>query len=106
MRLTALSRVNERFRFRGGRRKGRFEARSIGMVEVETLEQLAAALRQLRPGEAAEMTDDVFELFFPPGIKDDGAKGRALTFAWENGCVIDRRAEKTAVYFMRPTPAA
>ena len=73
------------------------------MVELETLEQLAEVLRQLRPGEAAEMTDDVFEQFFPPGIKDDGAKGRALTFAWENGCVIDRRAEKTAVYFMRPT---
>jgi hypothetical protein len=76
------------------------------MVELESLEQFAEILRHLRPGEAAEMTDDVFELFFPPGTKDDAAKGRALTFAWENGCVIDRRNEKTAVYFMKPTPTA
>jgi hypothetical protein len=51
------------------------------MVELESLEQFAEILRQLRPGEAAEMTDDVFELFFPPGIKDDAAKGWALAFA-------------------------
>jgi hypothetical protein len=105
IRLAALSRVNELSCFHSGRRNGNLSERSIGMVEVETLEQLAEVLRQLRPGEAAEMTDDVFEQFFPPGIKDDGAKGRALTFAWENGCVIDRRAEKTAVYLMRPTAA-
>ena len=51
-------------------------------VELESLEQFAEILRQLRPGEAAEMTDDVFELFFPPGIKDDAAKGWVLAFAW------------------------
>jgi hypothetical protein len=76
------------------------------MVELETLEQLAEALRQLRPGEAAEMTDDVFETFFPPGINDDAAKGRALAIAWENGCMIDRREEKAAVYFMKSVLAA
>jgi hypothetical protein len=76
------------------------------MVELESLEQFAEILRQLRPGEAAEMTDDVFELFFPPGIKDDAAKGWALAFAWENGCVIDRREEKTAVYLMKSVLAA
>jgi hypothetical protein len=45
------------------------------MVELESLEQFAEILRQLRPGEAAEMTDDVFELFFPPGSRTTPQRG-------------------------------
>jgi hypothetical protein len=72
------------------------------MVELESLEQFADILRQLGPGEAAEMTDDVFALFFPPGIKDDAARGRALAFAWENGASSIARP-RSGCLFMGPT---
>ena len=45
------------------------------MVELETLEQFAEILRQLRPGEAAEMTDDVLSSSFRQGSRTTAPRG-------------------------------
>jgi hypothetical protein len=49
---------------------------------------LKKTLQDLKPGQAASLNYEMFELAFPPGVEDDGAKEAAFRFAKANGCVI------------------
>ena len=42
---------------------------------------LKKTLQDLKPGQAASLNYEMFELAFPPGVEDDGAKEAAFRFA-------------------------
>jgi hypothetical protein len=65
------------------------------------LEELDVILRDLQPGQGARVPYDVYELLFPPGEPDDGARGRAYRFARERGVRIDNRPDDNSVWFYR-----
>jgi hypothetical protein len=67
-----------------------------------TLDELRSLLGGLSPGKAAHISYDVYELLFPPGEPDQGARARAYEFAKSNGCVIDHRSAKREVLFVKP----
>jgi hypothetical protein len=59
-----------------------------------TLEEFKGTLAGLQPGKAAHVNYEMFEVLFPPGIEDDGAKERANSFAKEHGCVIEHPGKR------------
>jgi hypothetical protein len=50
-------------------------------------------LLDLKPGQAATLNYEMFEVVFPPGVEDDRAKDAAYKFAKANGCVIKHHAD-------------
>ncbi|WJI36439.1 MULTISPECIES: hypothetical protein [Mesorhizobium] len=66
-----------------------------------TLDDLDKILRELEAGKGARVPYDVYELLFPPGEPDDGARGRAHTFARERNVKIDNRPDDNAVWFYK-----
>ena len=55
----------------------------------------------MKAGQYARMPYDVFEVLFPPGKEDDGAKEAASKFAKANGCRIENKQSDGAVWFVR-----
>jgi hypothetical protein len=70
-----------------------------------TLDEFQLLLTALQPGKAAHVPYDIFEILFPPGAEDDGARSRAYAFAEASGCVIEHRANDREVLFVKPTSA-
>lgn len=66
-----------------------------------TLDDLDKILRELEAGKGARVPYDVYELLFPPGEPDDGARGRAYKFASERGIKIDNRPDDNSVWFFK-----
>jgi hypothetical protein len=52
------------------------------------LEEFGEILCSLQVGERRALPLDVYELLFPPGEPDDGARARAYEFARAHGCEI------------------
>lgn len=71
------------------------------MTQITTLGALHDLLCRLVVGESCTLPYNVFELFFPPGEPDDGARGRAFDFARQHGCVIDNRTSAQEVIFKK-----
>ena len=55
----------------------------------------------LEPGLCAVVPYEIFGDLFPPGVKDDGAKQAAYSFAMAHGCVIDHQPHKRRVVFVK-----
>jgi hypothetical protein len=66
-----------------------------------TLDEFAATLMSLPPGNAAHVPYDIYEVLFPPGEPDDGARGRAYDFAKDHGCIIENRPSGREVLFVK-----
>jgi hypothetical protein len=66
-----------------------------------TLEDFKGTLTALQRGNAAHVNYEMFEILFPPGIEDDGAKDRAYKFAKGCGCVIEHCANDRDVLFVK-----
>ncbi|MBE1207454.1 hypothetical protein [Aminobacter carboxidus] len=66
-----------------------------------TLDDLGKILGGLEPGKGARVPYDVYELLFPPGEPDDGARGRAYEFARAHDARIDNRPDDNAVWFYK-----
>ena len=64
-------------------------------------EDLETALRDVRPGQFVDIPYEIFNMLFPPGVKDDNAKAAAYAFATERGFWIENRPDKHAVWFVR-----
>ena len=67
-----------------------------------TLDEFETALKQLQPGDGAEVPYAIFEELFPPGEPDQQARGRAHDFAQAHGCQIENHREERVVVFYRP----
>jgi hypothetical protein len=66
---------------------------------VETLDELEAALKQMRPGQIAQMHHDVYAIVFPPGEPDPDARARAFAIAKAHGCTIQNRPQDPQIIF-------
>jgi hypothetical protein len=66
-----------------------------------TLDEFKATLLTLPPGKAAHVPYEIYEMLFPPGEPDEGARGRAYDFARANGCVIENRQKDREVLFVK-----
>lgn len=66
-----------------------------------TLDEFGAALTSLPPGKAAHVPYDIYEILFPPGEPDDGARGRAYDFAKHHSCIIENRPRSREVLFVK-----
>jgi hypothetical protein len=66
-----------------------------------SLDEFKSMLAGLAPGKAAHVNYEMFDILFPPGVEDDGAKGRAYDLAKEHGCIIEHRARNREVVFVK-----
>ena len=66
-----------------------------------TRDELEGTLSEVKFGQGARIPYDVFELIFPPGVHDDGAKNAPYDFARRLGLKIDNRPDDDAVWFYR-----
>jgi hypothetical protein len=66
-----------------------------------TLNDLHDVLCQLPVGQICSLPYNVYELLFPPGEPDDGARGRAFQFARAHGCVIENNPQIHEVAFTK-----
>lgn len=57
-------------------------------MHINTLSEFSKVLCSLPVGQSATLPLSVYELFFPPGEPDEGARVRAFEFAREHGCEI------------------
>jgi hypothetical protein len=48
------------------------------------MDEFDAALREVRPGQYADIPYEIFEMLFPPGVQSDDAKGAA--YDYERSC--------------------
>ncbi len=64
-------------------------------------DEFKSTLAGLAPGNAAHVNYEMFEILFPPGVEDDGAKGRAYKLAEKHGCIIEHRARDREVLFVK-----
>jgi hypothetical protein len=75
-----------------------------------TLTDFGDMLRPLSVGQRATLPYATYELLFPPGEPDDGARIRAFEFARSYGCEIDNQPSAGLVSFVKritnPTPRA
>jgi hypothetical protein len=55
---------------------------------IQNLQDFSELLCSLPVGKSATLPLSVYELLFPPGEPDQGARGRAGDFAQEHGCEI------------------
>jgi hypothetical protein len=69
------------------------------------LSEFEVALRDVRPGQYANVPYEIFELLFPPGVKDDDAKGAAYAYARARGFRIENRPDRHEVWFVRDAEA-
>ncbi len=80
------------------------------VVEMLNLTDFGDMLRPLSVGQRATLPYSTYELFFPPGEPDDGARIRAFEFARSYGCEIDNQPSAGQVSFVKritnPTPRA
>jgi hypothetical protein len=53
-----------------------------------TIDEFGEMLCALTVGEWCSLPLDVYELLFPPGEPNDGARGKAYVFARAHGCEI------------------
>lgn len=58
-------------------------------------------LHNLSQGQAATLNYEMIQLVFPPGVEDDDAKEAAYRLAKANGCVINHRADRREVIFIK-----
>jgi hypothetical protein len=70
-------------------------------MKVDSLDELHKLLCGLSVGQFCELPYSVYELLFPPGEPDGGARGRAHEFARNHGCEIDNRAADQKVVFTK-----
>jgi hypothetical protein len=70
-------------------------------MQIDSLEEFHHLLCGLSVGQFCELPYNVFELLFPPGEPDDGARVRAYEFARNHGCEIDNRAADQKVVFTK-----
>ncbi|MZR14238.1 hypothetical protein GQE99_14540 [Maritimibacter sp. DP07] len=66
-----------------------------------TLDEFGRILGGLEPGQGAFMRHSSYEMLFPPGEPDQGARERAYKFAREHGCKIDNSSEQKFIWFYR-----
>lgn len=66
-----------------------------------TLEEFRAELAALKPGGAIGLPYDGYELLFPPGEPDEGARKRAYKFAKDNSCTISNHQAERIVFFIK-----
>ena len=68
---------------------------------ITTPDEPGALLDGLAVGQAAELPHSVYDLIFPPGEPDDGARARAYALAKSHGCRIENRVGEKRVFFIR-----
>jgi hypothetical protein len=56
-----------------------------------TLEELGKTLDQVKPGQYATISHDLFAESFPPGEPDERAREACLKFARQHGCRIENK---------------
>jgi hypothetical protein len=71
------------------------------MTSVTGPSDLEGMLATLQPGKAVHVPYQAFAELFPPGVEDDGAKGRAYDLAKRHGCVIENRKSTEEVLFVK-----
>jgi hypothetical protein len=78
-----------------------------GATEKRRMDNLdfKQTLLDLKPGQAATLNYEMFEVVFPPGVEDDRAKDAAHKFAKANGCVIKHHADLREVTFVKDESA-
>ncbi len=66
-----------------------------------TLDEFGSILDDLKPGFGAHMRHSSYELLFPPGEPDQGARKRAYDFARDRGCKIDNSPKEQLIWFYK-----
>lgn len=56
-----------------------------------TLDELGQTLDEMRPGNFAAISHDVFADLFPPGEPDECSRVACLLFAKQHGCCIENK---------------
>jgi len=70
-------------------------------VAITTLDDFGSLLDGLTVGQHAALPYSVFDMLFPPGEPDDGARARAYMFAKSHGCKIENDQRAKEVLFIR-----
>lgn len=65
------------------------------------MDEFDAALREVRPGQYADIPYEIFEMLFPPGVQSDDAKGAAYDYAKARGLRVEHHSELRSVWFVR-----
>ncbi|MFJ7438076.1 hypothetical protein ACIQW5_10505 [Methylorubrum thiocyanatum] len=66
-----------------------------------TREEFETTLREVKPGQFADIPYETFADLFPPGVESDASKEAAYHFAKARGFVIENRPDRNAVWFVR-----
>jgi hypothetical protein len=69
------------------------------------IDEFRELLASLPPGKTADVPYAIFDMLFPPGHLNDGAKEAAYKFAKANGCGIEHYTQSEIVTFVKPKPA-
>lgn len=69
------------------------------------LSEFEVALKGVQPGQYANVPYEIFEHLFPPGVRNDDAKGAAYAFARARGFRIENRPDRHEVWFVRDAEA-
>lgn len=70
-------------------------------MSITILSDLGQLLDELPVGQSAELPYNVYELLFPPGEPDQGARTRAFDFARDHGCEISNQPAARKVVFIK-----
>jgi len=72
-------------------------------VPITTLAHLSELLQRLPVGQSRAIPYSVYQVLFPPGEPDGGARVLAFRFAGEHGCVIENQPRALQVVFTKKT---
>ena len=66
-----------------------------------TLNDLAQALHDLKPGTYAEIPYDLYTDLFPPGEPDELAREACYNFARAHGCRVENKSQSSVVWLVK-----
>lgn len=70
-------------------------------MNSQALGEFVVALRGVEQGQHLDVPYELFEVLFPPGLRDDPAREAASAFAQRRGFVLENRPDKHAVRFVK-----
>lgn len=66
-----------------------------------TIEEFEGTLKEVAPGKAAHVNNEMFEIIFGGGPKEHDAQGAAYQAAKRNGMRVENHQERGEVWFVR-----
>jgi hypothetical protein len=66
-----------------------------------TPNELAQALKDLKPGTFAAVPYDLYAELFPPGEPDERAREACYNFAKAHGCRVENKSDSSVVWLVK-----